>query len=144
VINFGVIGYGYWGPNLVRNLFEVSETQVVAISDMRQDRLSLAKSRYPSVEITTDFHDLLNDPNIDAIAIATPVFTHYDLAMQALQSGKHVMVEKPMTSTSEQATRLIDEAARRNLVLMVDHTFVYTGAVRKIIVDSGKLGDVLY
>jgi predicted dehydrogenase len=146
VVNFGVVGYGYWGPNLVRNLFEVPETQVVAVSDMNQERLKLVKSRYPSVETTTDFDQLLNNPKIDAIAIATPVFTHYDLALQALQSGKHVMVEKPMTSTSEQAMRLIDEAARRNLVLMVDHTFVYTGAVRKIkeIADSGKLGDILY
>ena len=146
MINFGVVGYGYWGPNLVRNLFEVSETQVVAVSDMRQDRLNLVRNRYPSVEVTTDLDQLLSNPKIDAIAIATPVSTHYDLALRALQSGKHVMVEKPMTSTSEQAMRLIDEAARRNLVLMVDHTFVYTGAVRKIkeIADSGKLGDILY
>jgi predicted dehydrogenase len=146
VVNFGVVGYGYWGPNLVRNLFEVPETQVVAVSDMNQERLKLVKSRYPSVETTTDFQQLLNNPKIDAIAIATPVFTHYELALQALQSGKHVMVEKPMTSTSEQAMHLIDEAAKRNLVLMVDHTFVYTGAVRKIkeIADSGKLGDILY
>jgi predicted dehydrogenase len=118
----------------------------VAVSDLNPERLKLVKSRYPSVQTTTDFQELLKNPKIDAIAIATPVFTHYDLAMQALQHGKHVMVEKPMTSTSEQALRLIDEAARRNLVLMVDHTFVYTGAVRKIkeIADSGKLGDVLY
>lgn len=146
MVNFGVVGYGYWGPNLVRNLFEVSETQVVSVSDMNPERLKLVKSRYPSIETTTDFQQLLDNPKIDAIAIATPVFTHYELALQALQSGKHVMVEKPMTSTSEQAMRLIDEAERRNLVLMVDHTFVYTGAVRKIkeIADSGKLGDVLY
>src|ERR1700730_2064005 len=126
VINFGVIGYGYWGPNLVRNLFEVPETRVVAVSDMREDRLALVTSRYPSVAVTTNFHELLNNPKIDAIAIATPVSTHYDLALQALQSGKHLMVEKPMTSTSEQALHLIEEAARRNLTLMVDHTFVYT------------------
>jgi predicted dehydrogenase len=146
VINVGVIGYGYWGPNLVRNLFEVSETNVVAVSDMRQDRLEQVKSRYPSVEVSTDFRHLLNNPKIDAIAIATPVHTHYDLALQALQRGKHVMVEKPMTSTSEQAIHLIDEATRRNLTLLVDHTFVYTGAVRKIktIADSGVLGDILY
>jgi len=146
VVNFGVVGYGYWGPNLVRNLFEVPETRVVAVSDMNPDRLKLVKSRYPSVEATTDVHEMLRNPKIDAIAIATPVSTHYDLALQALQHGKHVMVEKPMTSTSEQAMRLIDEAAQRNLVLMVDHTFVYTGAVRKIkeIASSGKLGDILY
>jgi predicted dehydrogenase len=146
VIKVGVIGYGYWGPNLVRNLFEVSEMQVVAVSDMREDRLQQVRNRYPSVEATTDYHRLLDNPEIDAIAIATPVSTHYDLALQALQSGKHVMVEKPMTSSSEQALRLIDEAARRKLTLMVDHTFVYTSAVRKIkeIVASGKLGDILY
>jgi predicted dehydrogenase len=146
VINVGVIGYGYWGPNLVRNLFEVAETRVVAVSDMRQDRLDQVKSRYPSVEVSTDYRRLLDDPRIDAIAIATPVHTHYQLALQALQSGKHVMVEKPMTSSSEQALHLIEEATRRNLTLLVDHTFVYTGAVRKIkaIADSGQLGDILY
>jgi len=146
VLNFGVVGYGYWGPNLVRNLFEVSEAQVVAVSDMNADRLKLVKNRYPSVDVFSDFDQMLKNPKIDAIAIATPVFTHYELALQALQHDKHVMVEKPMTTTSEQAMRLIDEATRRNLVLMVDHTFVYTGAVRKIkeIVNSGKLGDILY
>jgi predicted dehydrogenase len=146
VIKFGVVGYGYWGPNLVRNLFEVADTHVVAISDMRQERLQQAASRYPSVLVTTNFRDLLEDPEIDAIAIATPVSTHYELALQALQAGKHVMIEKPMTSSSEQALRLIDEATRRKLTLLVDHTFVYTSAVRKIkdIVASGQLGDVLY
>jgi predicted dehydrogenase len=146
VINVGVIGYGYWGPNLVRNIFEVPDTQVVAVSDMQPERLSQVKLRYPSVSVCTDHRDLLCDPTIDAIAIATPVRTHYELAMQALQSGKHVMVEKPMTSSSEEALRLIEEASRRKLVLMVDHTFVYTGAVRKIkaIVGSGNIGDILY
>jgi len=146
VIKVGVIGYGYWGPNLVRNLFEVGDTQVVAVSDMREDRLHQVRSRYPSVEITTDYRRLLDNPEIDAIAIATPVSTHYDLALQALQSGKHVMVEKPMTSSSQQAMRLIDEAARRKLTLLVDHTFVYTGAVRKIkeMVSCGRLGDIYY
>ena len=110
---------------------------------MREDRLKQVVSRYPSVEVTTDFHWLLDNPKIDAIAIATPVSTHYEIA---LQSGKHVMVEKPMTSSSEQALHLIDEATHRKLTLLVDHTFVYTGAVRKIkeITVSGKLGDILY
>ena len=146
VINVGVLGYGYWGPNLVRNIFEVAETQLVAVSDMRRDRLEQVKLRYPSVEVSTDFRDLLNNPKIDAIAIATPVHTHYELAMQALRCGKHVMVEKPMASSSEEALRLIDEADRRNLTLLVDHTFVYTGAVRKIksIAESKTLGDILY
>jgi len=127
-------------------MFEASETTVVAVSDMREDRLRLVKSRYPSIETSTDYRSLLNNPRIDAIAISTPVHAHFDLALQALQSGKHVLVEKPMTASSQQALRLIDEAERRNLVLMVDHTFVYTGAVRKIkeLVDSGRLGDIYY
>lgn len=146
MIKIGVVGYGYWGPNLVRSMFEAAETQVVAVSDMREERLRLVNSRYPSVEVTTDYCQLLDNPEIDAIAIATPVHAHYELALQALQSGKHVLIEKPMTSSSEQAIRLIDEAERRKLVLMVDHTFVYTGAVRKIkdMVDSGRLGDIYY
>lgn len=146
VLNFGVIGYGYWGPNLVRNLFEVAGTNVVAVSDMREERLAQVTSRYPSVVVTTNYRDLLRNPRIDAIAIATPVSTHFELALAALQSGKHVFVEKPMTATSEQAMVLIEEAEKRNLTLMVDHTFVYTGAVRKIkeVVDSGALGDIYY
>lgn len=146
VINVGVIGYGYWGPNLVRNLFEVPETQVVAVSDKSEERLAQVSSRYPSLYVTTNYRDLLNDPKIDAIAIATPVSTHFELALAALRSGKHVFVEKPMTASSEEAMWLIDEAEKRNLTLMVDHTFVYTGAVRKIkeVVDSGTLGDVYY
>ena len=146
VIKIGVIGYGYWGPNLVRNMFEVPDTSVVAVSDMRWDRLRHVSSRYPSLFVSTDYRNLIDDPDIDAIAIATPVHAHYELALEALQAGKHVLIEKPMTSTSEQALRLIDEADRRNLVVMVDHTFVYTGAVRKIkqVVASGMLGDVYY
>jgi predicted dehydrogenase len=146
VIKIGVIGYGYWGPNLVRNMFEVPDTSVVAVSDMRWDRLRHVSSRYPSLFVSTDYRNLIDDPDIDAIAIATPVHAHYELALEALQAGKHVFIEKPMTSTSEQALRLIDEADRRNLVVMVDHTFVYTGAVRKIkqVVASGMLGDVYY
>ena len=146
MIKIGVIGYGYWGPNLVRNMFEVPDTSVVAVSDMRWDRLRHVSSRYPSLFVSTDYRNLIDDPDIDAIAIATPVHAHYELALEALQAGKHVFIEKPMTSTSEQALRLIDEADRRNLVVMVDHTFVYTGAVRKIkqVVASGMLGDVYY
>ena len=146
MVNIGVIGYGYWGPNLVRNIFEVLDTQVVAVSDMRPDRLAQVKLRYPGVEVSTDYLDLLRNPKVDAIAIATPVHTHFELALEALKAGKHVMVEKPMTSTSEQALLLVEEADRRNLILLVDHTFVYTGAVRKIkaIADSGQLGDILY
>jgi predicted dehydrogenase len=116
------------------------------VSDLKQDRLDLVQRRYPGVEVTTDFQEILNHPNIDAVAISTPVSTHFPLALQALQSGKHVLVEKPMTTTSDDALRLIDEAERRKLILMVDHTFVYTGAVRKIreLIDKGSLGDIYY
>ncbi|WP_201277940.1 Gfo/Idh/MocA family protein [Scytonema millei] len=145
-INIGVIGYGYWGPNLVRTFADLPGAKVVAVSDFKIERLAKVQSRYPAVKVTTDSQDLLADPKIDAIAIATPVSTHYDLALAALQAGKHVLVEKPMTVSSEQAIRLIEEAQRRNLVLMVDHTFVYTGAVRKMqeLVASKAIGDVYY
>ena len=146
MIKLGVIGYGYWGPNLVRNFAETLEARVVAVTDLDEKRLRLVQARYPTVEATTDFRQLLSDPDIDAIAISTPVSTHYELAIRALTAGKHVFVEKPLTETAEQAQRLIEEADKRNLVLHVDHTFIYTGAVRKIreLVDKGELGDLYY
>lgn len=146
MVRVGVIGYGYWGPNLVRNLAEAPETQVVAVSDLSGDRLQLATRRYPGIKAVLDYRELLRNPTIDAVAISTPVTTHFPIAMEALQSGKHVLVEKPMTADSDQALRLIDEAARRRRVLMVDHTFIYTGAVRKIreLVSKGALGDLYY
>jgi predicted dehydrogenase len=146
MIRLGVIGYGYWGPNLVRNFVEAGGSQVIAVSDLRQERLSLVKARYPSIKTATNHRELFIDPTIDAIAIATAVSSHFDIAWQALQAGKHVLVEKPMTATSEQAARLIEEADRRHRVLMVDHTFVYTGAVRKMreLIEAKELGDVYY
>jgi predicted dehydrogenase len=146
MVRIGVIGYGYWGPNLVRNFAEVPDTQVVAVADMKTDRLQLVCRRYPRVQAVVDYRDLLRNPDIDAVAISTPVSTHFPLAMEALQAGKHVLVEKPMTADTDQAQRLIDEAARRKLVLMVDHTFVYTGAVRKMreLINTGALGDIYY
>jgi len=146
MIGVGVIGYGYWGPNVVRNCNEASGSRVVAVSDLRSERLIHAGPRYPSVKMTPDYRRLITDTTIDAIIIATPPATHFDLALQALQAGKHVLVEKPFTETSEQAMRLIDEALQRDRVLMVDHTFVYTGAVRKIreLVASGGIGDIYY
>lgn len=145
-IKIGVIGYGYWGPNLVRSFAELSGAEVVAVSDFNVERLSNVQSRYPAVKVTTNSQDLFADPTIDAIAIATPVSTHFDLALAALQAGKHVLVEKPMTVNSQQAITLIEEAKRRNLVLMVDHTFVYTGAVRKMreLVANKTVGDIYY
>ena len=146
MIRLGVIGYGYWGPNLVRNFGEVAGAQVAAVSDLSADRLAVVRRRHPGVLTTTDCDELLRNPGIDAVAIATPVSTHYELAMRALEQGKHVLVEKPLTTTSVEAARLIEAADRRRLVLMVDHTFVYTAAVRKIqeLVSSGRLGEVYY
>jgi predicted dehydrogenase len=146
VIKLGVIGYGYWGPNLVRNFSEAGTSEVVAVSDLDPKRLALVKSRYPGVEVTTDHKTLLANPDIDAIAIATPVASHFDLAMAALQAGKHVFIEKPLTESVAQGEKLVEEADRRKLLLHVDHTFNYTGAVRKIreLVASGDLGDLLY
>jgi predicted dehydrogenase len=146
VINIGVIGCGYWGPNLVRNFSEVSGARVKIVSDFKPELLTKMQARYPAIQITTDCQNIFKDPEIDAVVIATPVSTHYDLALAALKAGKHVMVEKPMTATTEQALRLIDEAERRNLVLIVDHTFVYTGAVRKMqeLVANNGLGDIYY
>ena len=146
MIRVGVVGYGYWGPNVVRNFADVPGCQLVAVSDMRPERLAAVRSRYPAVRTFADPNELVADRRIDAVVIVTPVSTHFDLAMQALKAGKHVLVEKPLAETVEQAMRLVEEAERRKLVLSVDHTFVYTGAVRKIreLVSSGSLGDIYY
>ena len=146
MINIGVIGYGYWGPNLVRNFSGAADAQVRAVADLNEQRLGLVKKRHPSVEVTTDFQTLLASPDIDAVAIATPVSSHFNLALQALRAGKHVFIEKPLTETAEQAEQLIAEADKRGLVLHVDHTFIYTGAVRKMraLVEGGELGDLYY
>jgi predicted dehydrogenase len=146
MIRIGIIGYGYWGPNLVRNFAEQPEAQVVVVADRRPERLTQVQRRYPGIRVTAEASDLIADPEVDAVVIATPVALHFELANAALRAGKHVLVEKPMASTSDEAGRLIDEAARRRLVLMVDHTFIYTGAVRKMrdLVASGELGDVNY
>jgi predicted dehydrogenase len=146
MVRVGVIGYGYWGPNLVRNLYEAPGCQLAAVSDLREERLEAIRARYPTVRTATDHGSLLADDSIDAIAIATPVSSHFPLAMAALESGKHVLVEKPMTTTSDESRRLIDEASRRKLTLFVDHTFVYTGAVERIhkLIGNGDLGEVYY
>jgi len=146
MIGIGVIGYGYWGPNLVRNFAECPDAAVRVVCDQRPERLALAARRYPGVKTTTSPSDLCTDPTVDAVVIATPVDRHFDLALEALRAGKHVLVEKPMAASSDLAARLIDEAASRRLVLMVDHTFVYTGAVRKMreLTQAGELGDIYY
>lgn len=146
MIGIGVVGYGYWGPNLVRNFVEITSSRVVSVCDLDPKRLALVHARYPGIETTADYRALLKHPEIDAIVIATPVSTHYELAMQALAAGKHVLVEKPLTMTVAQGERLVEEAERRGLILMVDHTFIYTAAVRKIreLVAAGELGHIYY
>ena len=146
LVRVGVIGYGYWGPNVVRNLQNLENCRLATICDQNSDALQRAKRAYPSVEVTTDFSGLLNSPQIDAIAVVTPVWTHFDLAKAALQNGKHVFVEKPFTSTPQQAEELIELADRKRLKIMVDHTFLFTGAVRKIrqLIDDGTLGALYY
>ena len=146
MINIGVIGYGYWGPNLVRNFAEVEGVTMAAVADLDQKKLDVVKRRYPAARVTTRFQELLEDPSIDAIAVATPVSTHFDLGMAALKAGKHLWLEKPMTETVEQGSQLVAAARERNLVLLVDHTFVYTGAVRRMaeVIKKGDLGQVYY
>lgn len=146
MVNIGVIGYGYWGPNLVRNFTETKDSKVTFVSDRIADRLKLVQSRYPSISVSENPIELINSPQVDAVIISTPVSTHFELAVQALRAGKHVLVEKPMTSTTIEGEKLLAEAARANKVLMVDHTFIYTPAVVKIkdLVTSGALGQMLY
>jgi predicted dehydrogenase len=146
LVGVAVVGYGYWGPNLVRNFANTEGAQVIAVSDLDPEKLALCRRHHPGIVATAEFRDLLTDNRIDAIVIATPVHTHFDLAMAALKAGKHVFVEKPLAQTSEQVRRLIEEAERRNLILMVDHTFLYTPAVQKIreLIAKGDLGDIYY
>lgn len=145
-IEIGVIGYGYWGPNLVRNFVANPETRVSMVADRDEARLRAVASLYPAIRLTTSADELVRDPEIDAVIIATPVDTHFPLAQAALRAGKHVLVEKPIASTADQARQLIDEAAARGLVLMVDHTFVYTPAVRKMheLIRTDAFGTVRY
>jgi predicted dehydrogenase len=146
MIGIGVIGYGYWGPNLVRNFYETPGAVVVAVSDLRPERLKLVQGRYPTVNVTTDHRALIEDPKVDAVVVATPVATHFELALAALQAGKHVLVEKPLASSAQQVLRLMDAAEKAGRIIMVEHTFVYTAAVRKIrqLVDDGTVGDLYY
>ena len=142
----GVIGCGYWGPNLIRNFVTCPETELVWACDLDEMRLQRVLRPYPSVRQTTDLKDVLKDDGVDAIAIATPVHTHFPIAKTCLESGKHVLIEKPLASSVAQGEELVNLAEKNNLRLMCDHTFCYTGAVRKIqdIVKSGTLGELLY
>lgn len=146
MINIGILGYGYWGPNLVRNFAETSGVTVSAVADLDSKKLELVQRRYPGIRTTVRFQDLLQDPAIDAIAVATPVATHFELGMAALKAGKHLWLEKPMTETLIQAKELTDEAERRRRIIFVDHTFIYTGAVRRMgeLIKNDELGRVYY
>ena len=145
-VRVGVIGYGYWGPNIARNLSGIDNCQLIAVCDRNPAALKRAHRSHPGAQLTTDVSDVLQSPDIDAVAVVTPVWTHFDLARAALENGKHVFVEKPFTSTSHQAEQLIELAERKNLQIMVDHTFLFSGAVRKIrdLVDNGTLGPLYY
>jgi predicted dehydrogenase len=145
-LRVGIIGFGYWGPNLVRNFSLAENTTVAMISDRDEKKRKIAQATYPAVRVTADGNDIINDPNVDAVAIATPISTHFPFAKAALEAGKHVLVEKPMAQTTEEARILIDLAKKKNLTLMVGHTFLYTGAVRKMreLIESGEMGELYY
>jgi predicted dehydrogenase len=146
VVRVGVIGYGYWGPNIVRNFQGLEKADLVAVADRSPQALKRAARLYPGLNLTTDPNEIIKSPDVDAVAVVTPVWTHYELAKAALENGKHVFVEKPFTSTPKQAEELIELADRKNLKIMVDHTFLFSGAVRKIreIMDAGTLGPLYY
>ena len=146
MVNIGVIGYGYWGPNIVRNFSSHKDCTVTAVCDNNPGALARVLTQYPNIRLMTNPDDIVRSPEIDAVAIVTPVSYHYELAKKALENGKHVFVEKPFTATSAQAEELVELAERMNLQIMVDHTFLFTGAVRKIkqLVDDGTLGPLYY
>ncbi|WP_112662171.1 Gfo/Idh/MocA family protein [Microvirga flavescens] len=146
MIGIGVVGYGYWGPNLARCISETDGCRLASIADFSPAARKRAAGRYPAAEIVETWGDLIADPQVDAVVVATPTRQHFDIALAALRAGKHVLVEKPMASSSREAVILIEEAEKRGLVLMVDHTFVYTGAVQKIreLVTSGAVGEIFY
>lgn len=146
MINIGIIGYGYWGPNLVRNFFAARGCCVKTVADARPDRLEILKNIYPGITGVKTADEIINNPHIHAVVVATPVSTHFSIAKKALLQGKHVLIEKPMTASVLEAEILINLAAQKNLLLMVDHTFLYTGAVEKMkqLVDSQELGNIKY
>ncbi len=146
MVNLAIIGYGYWGPNLVRNFSSINDSIVHTVVDLRPERLSVVSKAYPNIHITSDIDGVLSNPEIDAVVIATPVFTHFDLAKKALNNGKHVLLEKPMTDTVAHAEELISLATRKGKVIMVDHTFLYTAAVQKMkkLIEEGTIGNIKY
>lgn len=145
-VRVGIIGVGYWGPNLVRNFMAQDDCNVTAVADMQGERLKFIAGRYPTIRTTQNADEITGATDIDAVVISTPVNTHFPLAEAALKAGKHVLLEKPMCASVTECDALLALADQKNLTLMVDHTFLYTGAVRKItaMIDSGELGDILY
>jgi len=146
MLKVGVIGAGYWGPNLIRNFMQISRSTVVNVADLDLERLKHVKKLFPTINTTRGYQDIIQDPDIDIVAIATPVHTHFKFASEALAAGKNVFVEKPLTASTEEAQGLIELAEKHQKKLMVGHTFLYTAAVRKMkeVIDSGELGDIYY
>ena len=146
MLNIAVVGFGYWGPNIVRNFYSAEKANVVFVCDRESKALKRVERSYPGIKTTADYDDIVSSSEVDAIAIVTPVRAHYELARKALNNGKHVFVEKPFTSTVAQAEELIELADSKNLIIMVDHTFLFTGAVKKIkeFVDDNILGELYY
>jgi len=146
MINVGIIGYGYWGPNLVRNFFSANNCTIKSVADKRPERLHELKKIFPTIRGESEAQNIINDPSIDAVVIATPVFTHFHLAKKAILEGKHVLIEKPMTSSVREAEVLMNLAEQKRVLLMVDHTFLYTGAVQKInqLMTDSELGTIKY
>ncbi len=145
-INIAIIGYGYWGKNLVRNFYGTPNCKIALVVDSDQQKLNALVQSYPSIPTSTQIDDIYLHPDIEAVVIATPVFSHFSLAVQALENNKHVLVEKPMTASSKEAKELIELATKKQRILMPDHTFLYTGAVQKMkqLVDNGEIGKIKY
>src|SRR5947208_1167394 len=146
MVRFGVIGYGYWGPNVVRNLASLEGSELMAVCDKSPAARQRLRKAHPGIAVATEASEILGSTDVDAVAVVTPVWTHYELAKAALENGKHVFVEKPFTSNTVQAEELIELAAKKNLKIMVDHTFLFTRALKKIreLVDEGALGKLYY
>ena len=146
MLNVAVVGVGYWGPNMIRNFFAHPQTNVKTCCDLKEERLKFIQNSFPAVAVTNDYNTILKDAEIDLVVVCTPVFTHYEIAKAALNAGKHVLIEKPMTSTSAQSEELVELAEKKGLKVFVDHTFLFTGAVRKMkeVIDSGEIGDLYY
>lgn len=146
MLKVGVIGYGYWGPNIVRNFYQTPGSTVTMVCDLDPKSLEKVKKQYPEITVTKDYQDIINSKNVDIVAVITPVHTHFKLSKAALEAGKHIFVEKPFTASSAEAIELIELAEKKNLKIMVDHTFLFTPAVRRIkaMVETGELGDLIY